>query len=1332
VREDETEEEDQGKDECQEVCSQRPEGKPMMISKTLRRIATVSLALLAVLMFFVAPAFAETECSGCKPWWHVTSLSRPSYLQAGQATDEVQEVRLSSDEGIYRLTEPGNPAGSALISAEAGAGEVQRQLEEAYGAGTVKVARAPGPAGGKAYRITFVGGLEDQLVPLLEAATVEGAQVTVSEVTRGRPDGVIVVSATNLGDSNVNPALESVTLTDKLPAGVQLLAIEGTVNENKASAWGGEAAKLECSRVSLSCAYTGKAPAGEKFPESYPSSLAPYESVQVRIAVKLTGAQAGAVSEANVTGGGAPAASARQALTVGSTPTPFGVSTYEMSPEEPGGAADAQAGSHPFQLTTTLALNQTLEAKPIALAKDLHFKLPAGLIGNPQPFPRCTLAQFLTTTGAGVQCPVQTAVGVARITIGAIQAGQRGQAIDGSDEVLPVVQPLFNLEPEAGEPARFGFVVVTPVEAVPVILDTVVRTGSDYGVTVSVRNITESAAFLGSEVTFWGVPGDARHNKSRGTGCIEAELKATDNGGFPGEEGCAASVTNSPPPLLSMPTSCTGPLQTSMEAASWAQPGVFQSLGSTEPLPAMDGCNRLPFTPSLTVTPDSTQASKPSGLSVDVHIPQDLQLNASGLAESEVKNINVALPEGLALNPSAADGLQACSLAQIGFEKTNPTSGADEFSDAGASCPDAAKIATATIHSPLLPAPLTGFVYLAAPQNFAGLPENPFSSLVAMYLVAEDKEAGVLVKLPGSVSLSASGQVVATFANNPQLPFEDAELSFFGGERAPLATPARCGSYTTNASYTPWSGNEPVAAQASFAITSGPNGSACPGQSLPFSPSLASGTTNNNAGGFSDLTTTLSRPDGNQPLQSVTLHYPAGVSGLLSGVELCPEPQANAGSCGPNSQIGETIVSVGVGGDPFTVTGGKAYITGPYEGAPFGLSIVNPAKAGPFDLQEGRPVVVRAKIEVDPTTAALTITTNTAAEGHTIPSLIEGFSLQIQHVNVLINRPGFTFNPTSCAPTKVTGQINSAEGGSSPVEVPFQAANCANLKFAPKFAVSTQGKTSKAAGASLAVKLTYPKAPFGSQANIKQVKVDLPKQLPSRLTTLQKACVAKVFDANPAACPAASIVGHAKAVTPLIPVPLEGPAYFVSNGGEAFPNLIVVLQGYGVALHLVGDTFISRAGITSSTFKTVPDAPVGSFELTLPEGKYSALAANGNLCASKLSMPTEFVGQNGAKISESTPISVTGCSSSVSISGHSVNGPNVTLSVSVPVAGKLAATGKGLSKASKLTKARETVTLKLHATKGGKFSTKVKVLFTPAAGKDRKKQTTGIKLTFKK
>jgi hypothetical protein len=1313
----------------------------MTIHRPLRSIAVGFAAIAAALAVAATPASAETACSGCAPWWHLSMFARPSYIQPGQARNEVQEVRLTSEEGVYTLTKHGHPADNTLVLADASAGEVQQALEsEVYGVGNVRVKAAPGPAGGKAFRITFVGELEDQGIALVEATKVQGAEVSVSEVTRGRPDGVIVVNASNVGDAVLDPAAP-VTIADTLPAGMKALAIEGTASEGAATRNGPAAYKLACSRVSLSCLFTGKLPAGEEplGEHEYPSGLAPYQPLQVRIAVKLTGAGSGALNEASVTGGGAPSASIRRPLTVGSAPTPFGVSSYELRAEEPGGVLDTQAGSHPFQLTTTLLLNETLEAEEPAPVKDLSFKLPPGVIGNPHPFAQCTVAKFLTEVHGAPDCGAQTVVGVARVFV-SFSFAKGEKVADGSN--VPTIAydlPLINLEPEVGEPARFGFMVLPPDEKLPVILNTSVRTGSDYGVTVDVDNITQSASLLGSEVTFWGVPGDHRHDNSRGAACLEATLRSTSSnpGATPVE--CPGFEDSSPPPLLSMPTSCSGALQTSVLSDSWVEPGVFGSTESAEPLPGMEGCNRLPFTPSLKVTPDTTQASKPSGLSVDVHVPQDLQLNATGLAESEVKNITVALPEGLALNPSAADGLESCSLAEIGFTGVNAESGVDEFTDAPATCPDAAKIATATIHSPLLPSPLTGFVYLAAPQNFSGLPQNPFSSLVAMYIVAEDKEAGVLVKLPGSVSLTASGQIVSTFANAPQLPFEDAELSFFGGERAPLATPSRCGSYTTNASYTPWSGNEPAGAQASFAITSGPNGSPCLGSALPFTPSLASGTTNNNAGGFSDLTTTLSRPDGNQPIQSVTLHYPPGVSGLLSGVELCPEPQANEGTCSANSQIGETIVSVGVGGDPFTVTGGKAYITGPYNGsgscapgspgcAPFGLSIVNPAKAGPFDLQEGRPVVVRAKVEVDPTTAALTITTNTASQGHAIPSIIEGFPLQIQHVNVLINRPNFSFNPTSCASMKVTGEVNSAEGASAPVEVPFQAANCANLAFGPKFAVSTQGKTSKANGASLTVKLTYPKAPFGSQANIRQVKVELPKALPSRLTTLQKACTAAQFEANPAGCPAASVIGHARAVTPLLPVPLEGPAYFVSHGGEAFPSLIMVLQGYGVKLDLVGTTFISKTGITSSTFKTVPDAPVGEFELTLPEGPYSALAANGNLCQQTLVMPTAFTAQNGATLNQDTPIAITGCPQAIKVTSKKAKGTTATISVSVPAAGKLTASAKGLSRASKTASGKSTVTVKLALTKaeaarlskhkGRKVKAVIKLKFTPKKGSE--------------
>ncbi len=1122
--------------------------------------------------------------------------------------------------------------------------------------------------------------------------------------------GQILLTAANLGDADASGATTPITITDTLPAGLKAIAMGGDA--------GGE--RNEHSGGPVMCPTSKELKGGAAPVCTFTGVVAPYEQIRIFIVVEVEeGASSGEVNQAGVSGGEAyacnevgreqgkytnsvcaaagtgnfeqqlsgkplPGASVTRPLTIGEAPVRFGVENYEMTAEEEGGAVDTQAGSHPFQLTTTLDLNQGSEVtKPPALAKDLHFMLPPGLVGNPTVFPQCSEEKFLQENDIIDSCPADTAVGAVTVRF-AVTAAFIGT------QVLVETVPLFNLTPKVGEPARFGFYV----QKTPTYLDTSVRTGGDYGVTVSVDNIPQAITFISSQVTLWGVPGDPRHDGSRGWSCI-GDGYFRPYVGLDDVPPCASLNEEDPPPFLGLPTSCTGPLQTSVEADSWREEGVFQSFPQNpiDPLPALDGCNDLPFKPEIKVSPDVEDASNPSGLKVDVHVPQAVDLDSEGLSASDVKNIVVALPAGVAINPSSGDGLEACSEGLVGYlpgESKPPelrftprVPGGVDALQAGEEgplepginfCANASKIGEVTIHSPDLPNPLTGFVYLAAQES------NPFGSLLAMYLVAEDPVSGVLVKLAGEVSLckgageeiagqtcQALGQIISTFVNNPQLPFEDAELHFFGGERAPLANPSRCGADTTGASFAPWSGNEPSNVSSTFDITSGPKtlsepgGSPCPGASLPFSPSLTGGGLSVNAGWFSPFTLTMTRQDGEQNLQSVEAHLPPGLSGILSNIELCPEPQANQGACSPNSLVGETTVAVGVGGTPYTVKGGKFYLTGPYNGsgsctvgtsgcAPFGLTFEVPAKAGPFDLaktQHNHPacdcVLVRGKIEVNPITSAITITSDPPGTPDAIPTSIEGIPLEIQHVNAITTRSDFQFNPTNCNKMEVTGTIHSSEGAADTIGVPFQVTNCAALKFAPKFAVSTSGKTSRANGESLAVKLTYPNAPFGSQANIARVKVELPKALPSRLTTLQKACSAAQFESNPAGCPAASIVGHAKAITPLIPVPLEGPAYFVSHGGEAFPSLIIVLQGYGVTIDLVGSTFIDKAGITSSTFKTVPDQPVGSFELTLPQGRYSALAANGNLCKDKLAMPTEFVAQNGAEIHESTKIAVTGC-----------------------------------------------------------------------------------------
>ncbi len=1028
-------------------------------------------------------------------------------------------------------------------------------------------------------------------------------------------EGRILVEVSNVGDAMANGLEQPETIVDKLPAGVIPTHAYGVGG-------GKELDRLFASLVS-SCAIEV-----QTVTCTYGLPVLAYERMVVVIDVKADPGAGSGMNEVSVSGGGAASVVSQHPLGLADTTPSYGVQTYELTPEEEGGVPDMQAGSHPFQLTTTLVLstNSVLEkvagepgeplepeVRPVTLSKDLRFKLPAGLIGDPTPIPKCSLKVFNEMAQSkGVSCPDDTVVGVAATVSTKVP-------FLGTSHVGPLElsQALYALEPAVGEPAKFGFV---PAPFLPVVLDTSVQTGGDYGVVVTVPDITEVAGFYDSQVTFWGVPGDPRHDTARGACLGEFEFFTK------WEFACPVGAT--PQPFLIQPTSCTGPLHTTLETDPWTAPGqytapkdyTFQN-SAGEPY-GLDGCNRLSFEPSISVAPDGQEASTPSGLTVGVHVPQEASLNPTGLADSAVKDTTVTLPAGVGLNPAGADGLSSCGLSEVGLE-----------SPAEQSCPESAKVGTVEIHTPLLPNPLVGAAYLA--QQDA----NPFGSLVALYLVVKDPVSGVIVKLAGQVTPDPlTGQLLSTFKNTPQLPFEDLALHFFGGSRAPLGTPALCGSYTTTASIAPWSGNAAVNSSSEFQITSGPNHTPC-SNPLPFNPELTTGSTNIQAGAFTPFTMTMSREDGNQNLDAIQLKMPPGLLGEISKVTLCVEAQANAGTCGPESLIGHTTVSVGLGGNPYTVNGGEVFITGPYHGAPYGLSIVNPAKAGPFDLGK---VIVRAKIEVNPTNAALTITSDPTGP-YAIPQLIDGIPLQIKHVNVSVDRPDFTFNPTNCAPQAITGALTSSQGTVKALNVPFQVTNCATLKFKPIFSVSTNGHTSRAKGASLSVKLTYPKAAFGIQANIGKVKVDLPKQLPSRLTTLQKACPDSTFNANPAACPPDSRIGTATATTPVLPVHLEGPAYFVSHGGAKFPELIVALSGEGVTVYLHGETFISPKGITSSTFRTIPDVPIGVFELKLPQGPDSALAANGNLCTAKLLMPTMFVAANGMTIKQSTPVTATGC-----------------------------------------------------------------------------------------
>jgi hypothetical protein len=1036
-----------------------------------------------------------------------------------------------------------------------------------------------------------------------------------------RGEGQLNVSATDLGYEDVKASTTAIVLTATVPNGLE--AIAGGVR-----GFLGSGGRRQTSLNKEDCVL-----AGQVVTCTIKATVPAYEGLEIVIPVKIAAEpSAGAEVLVNVTGGESHTspASLSQKLNVAAGQTQFGVESYELRAEGSEGQLETQAGSHPFQLTTTLNLNQTLEPKEMveeetvpALVRDLHFVLPPGLLGNVTAVAQCTSLQFATVeTGDINQCPAETAIGVARIKINepAIFHGALSETV-----------PVFNLVPAAGEPARFGI----ELDKVPVILNTAVRTGSDYAVEVSVENSTQAAALIDSQVTFWGTPGDARHNSSRGWECIGDRRLAT-------EKPCEA-FTGEAKAFLTTPTSCGAAPKTTVTGDSWPLAGNVEQLeGAYTFASASTGCELLGFAPAISVKSDTSRASTPTGLTVNVEVPQASTISPTGLAEADVKDTTVTLPEGVQASPAAANGLLACSSASVGLEggvAEGEQLQNDHFSREEEHCPEASRIGSVSIKTPLLKEELKGWVYLASQDT------DPFSSPLVLYVMAYDPVSGVRVKLAGEVRLDPStGRLTSEFKNTPPVPFEDLTLHLFDGAAASQSSPPLCGSKETQASFVPSAAGVPTAqASASFTITEGANGGPCE-TSFPqtFNPSMQAGSATPQAGGYSSFSLTINHADADQALSGVTVHLPAGMAAMLSHVTPCAEPPMGVEwSCGAESLIGEASTSSGLGNSPYTLKG-AVYLTSGYDGAPFGLLVATHAKAGPFDLGM---IDVRSRINVDPNTAAVTITTDPGPRGEVLPTILKGVPVQLKTINVTVNRPEFQFNPTNCNAAGVTGTLSGSQGASANVSYPFNPANCASLPFAPKLTATTGGQASKPNGASLNVKVQS--AGFG-QANIAKVDLTLPQALPSRLSTIQKACVEAVFDANPAACDEGANIGYAVIHTPVLKSPLTGPAYLVSHGGAAFPDVEFVLQGEGITLILDGKTDIKK-GITYSRFESAPDAPFTTFETFLPAGPHSALAAyvpaskNYSLCGSNLVMPTEITAQNGAHITQTTPIVPTGC-----------------------------------------------------------------------------------------
>jgi hypothetical protein len=1114
-----------------------------------------------------------------------------------------------------------------------------------------------------------------------------GPQWTVSSVSRptnfapgdhsGEDAYIVSVTNTGGGSSDGSP----VTITDELPQGLSFDPAVAS-GEDWLAAVKGESSTVKFKCVFGTCTYTGVVTPGDMLMLRFPIDVAAAEPASVANVVR-------------VSGGGASDASVSTPTAISSTPASFGIA--------PGGASTAlsstQAGAHP-DLTTSIAFN-TVSAQG-ALAgdiKDTTDELPPGFAGDLVDTPACPASAFNKE-----ECSIGEQIGVTTVTFDGGLSGAH-------------TYPVYNLAPNHGEVAKLGFLIGGQFG----IQGEVSLRPGDYGLTTTFHNINETLLELDSvSLTVWGVPADPIHDPWRWHHFADETA-----GSF------GIRSDSSPVPFFTNPTACgSTPLEARFKVTSWQQPDpAFSPPPTGMSFGPLVGCDRLGMKPALTAEATSDEAYSPTGLDLTMNIPQTYD-NAEGLATSTLKRAVVTLPEGMTVNPSAGAGLQACTEAQFAEEGAQLVP--------GSGCPSESKLGSVKIFTPSLKEEVSGSVFLAQPYS------NRFGALLALYVVARDSDRGVIVKAAGEVEADEStGRLVTTFDELPPLPFKLFTFSFIQGPTSPLVTPPACGQYTVQAQLTTWSspdGQPLTPLIPPFPISSGFAGGACSSGGIPpFHPQVLAGTQDNRAGSYSPLYIRVIRGDGEQEITRFSAQLPPGLTANLSGVPFCPDADIAAArektgaqeearpSCPAASQVGHTLVGAGVG-STLVYAPGKVYMAGPYNGAPFSIAAITSAKVGPFDLGT---VVVREALRIDPNTALVTVD---ASASDPIPHIIRGIVVHVRDIRVYVDRPDFTLNPTSCERLRFAATVDGAGSDAAnpadqvPVTVddPFQAAECGSLAFKPSFTVSTSGKTSRAFGASLTVRLVYPKTSQGTQANIRSVKVDLPKQLPSRLTTLQKACQDATFNENPAACPAVSRVGAATAVTPILPVPLTGPAYFVSHGGAKFPELIVVLQGYGVTIELHGETFINKAGITSSTFRTIPDQPVGSFELTLPEGPDSALAANGNLCKSRLAMPTVFTAQNGAAIHQSTPIAVTGCKPALRIVRRDVKGTALSIVVSVPSAGRLLATGNGLARfTTTLRKAgpatltlqldrRERLFLSRHP--GRRLKVAVKLLFTPKHG----------------
>ncbi len=862
-----------------------------------------------------------------------------------------------------------------------------------------------------------------------------------------------------------------------------------------------------------------------------------------------------------------------------------------------------QAGDHP-DFTVSLRLKTDSEGELHSASQDLFFELPPGLLGNPTAIPTCTAAQLATVDindkSNNTGCPQASQVGVTEIEV------------FGENNLFTILEPVYNMVPRFGEPARFGFIA----DFFPVMIDLELLPERDYAVTARVAGISSFVPLLSSVTTFWGVPADESHDSLRITA-----YEAVHNNGAPDTPTGKRSAGLVPVPYMVNPTQCGVPQEMGFKAIPYMLPSLKSE--AVSPMAPNIGCGLVEFKPEMAITPTSSEAETGTGLDVHLEFPTDGFEQPNLLAGSAMKKAEVTLPEGITANPSQAVGLGVCSEADFAKETS------DSLPNEG--CPQTAKIGSVTGTSPLTEETAEGSLFLAKPY------ENRFGSLLALYMTLKIPEQGIVVNVAGKVEPDPeTGQLITTFDNLPQLPVESFDLHFREGARAPLVTPPRCGTYTATARFTPYANpNEVIVKHPTFKVTRGVGGAPCP-TSDPFGPTFSAGSNNDNAGSHTPFYMRLTRNDGDQDLTKFSATLPPGMVAKLAGVTRCPDAAIEAAksksgkaeqaspSCPASSEIGHVLGGAGVG-QVLTYAEGKIYLAGPYKGAPLSVAAIVPAVAGPFDVGT---VVTRQALQLHPRTGVVT------ADGEhsdPLPHILAGIPLKVRDIRVYVDRPDFTLNPTSCDPFQTTAEIwgGGIDVFSSLDDSPhsradrFQASNCALLGFKPKLAMKLKGGTKR--GAHPALSGTF--RPRAGDANLKGLVLRLPRSAFLDQGHIRTICTRVQFAAK--SCPPGAIYGKATAWSPLLDEPLSGPVYLRSSSHN-LPDFVADLHGI-VDVEAVA-RIDSKAGGIRATFTDVPDAPLSKVVVQMQGAKKGLIVNSTDLCKGKHRANAAFSAHNGKRL----------------------------------------------------------------------------------------------------